>query len=215
MSMNIVLSEDVRKDPLFKLHKDGGTAEVQGVTVFLHKGPPFVMSELSSGIPTAVAMYVEGFSVYEWLPMLGGREMGVYRHESAVAEIDVIHVGPNQDRQKQYKIRLTAKSIEDAHELIHLFRTGKIRPVESFEGPQGGKSRAELEREVDKAKKDVASLAERLKNAEEAEGNERAARETLVKRLRTLESEIEARTGIVFMKKATLVEKLEQVRFGY
>ena len=57
--------------------------------------------------------------------------------------------------------------MEDIKELVHLIKVGSIRPEESYEAPQGGKSRAELERELENisvARERVLALANQLTN---------------------------------------------------
>lgn len=148
-------------------------------------------NDYGSKLPAELDGMVEGVSIFEATPAYATREMGQYQHNTATAEVEV----QRRDHDKSlYRLEVKAEKLEDARELIHLFKVGKIRPVESYEGSQLGKSRAELEEEVVLAKMMV---------------------DRLIDRLRTLEREIEASKGLVFMKKATLVEKLEKVRFGF
>jgi hypothetical protein len=47
-----------------------------------------------------------------------------------------------------YAVKLTAKTMADARELIHLFRTGQIRPSESYQGGQNDPTRDALEERI-------------------------------------------------------------------
>jgi len=92
------------------------------------------------------------------------REAGIYNHETARAEVSVPQRGFGKDTDYHQNISISAKNMEDARELLHLIKTGQIRPTESYEGPQTGKSAAELHEELAEAQATI----ERMKQEREA-----------------------------------------------
>ena len=84
------------------------------------------------------------------------REPGIYKHDSAVGAKGTLDEDLCNGRSG-YELRITAPTIVAAVTLRDLVRTGAIRPTESYEGSQTGKSRVELGAEL---KQTQAELAE-------------------------------------------------------
>ncbi|MFA6898363.1 MAG: hypothetical protein WC250_03085 [Candidatus Paceibacterota bacterium] len=76
------------------------------------------------------------------------RERGIYRHQDAEAEVE-IDDGPGG--RQNFLLMVKAEKLESAWALVRMIKAGTIRPTESFEGAQSGKSRAELEVELTQA----------------------------------------------------------------
>lgn len=111
-----------------------------------HMGRCYIILSNSDPVPSAVADIVEEVSLYERVPSISPREAGIYRYQSAEAEVD-------HDDSGRLEIRVRAANKEDAIALYRMIRTGSLRPEQSYEEPQGGMSRAQLENEVARLKK--------------------------------------------------------------
>lgn len=110
------------------------------------KGRWYIILSDGDMVPNVLKELVTEVSVREWIIGLPTREAGVYEHESAEAEVDYGY--PDEKVSNKYQIKVLAKKLNDALELIRRIKVGNIRPTESFEVAQGGKSRAELEAEL-------------------------------------------------------------------
>lgn len=99
-----------------------------------------------TSIPSIVAEMVEEISLFEEIaPARFFRELGIYKLEGVKdveAEVDFT---PNS---AFYRIRIRGKKMEDIIGLFRAIKVGSIRPDESYEAPQGGKSRQQLEAEL-------------------------------------------------------------------
>lgn len=148
MSINVYL----KGDEVTKL-KDFKTKQMQnrdrqweeyglpGVSIWREKGRWYItLNEPTEPIPAAVAGIVEEISFRVWIPGSPSREAGIYRHESAEAEVGT----DKSSGDLKYEIRIRAKNMADLLELYRKIRIGSIRPAQSYEGEQGGSSRAEL-----------------------------------------------------------------------
>lgn len=150
MSINVYLKDEVIKLPGYICkpwgHKgqSGENHIISGVTLLRDKGRWYIMlHEPTDQVPEAVADLVEEISFYEWIPSSPKREAGIYRHETAEAEVQPYLDGKNNRNQ----VRIKAKKMEDILNLFRMIKIGSIRPEESYEGQQSGMSRAELEKE--------------------------------------------------------------------
>ncbi len=99
----------------------------------------FVLGPDAKEVPPELAELVEEVSFMTDIPTVPHREWGVYRHESARAEVTA-----SPDR-KGSKVHITGKNLADVRELHHRILAGSIRPNESYEGAQDGMPRWELE----------------------------------------------------------------------
>jgi len=92
-------------------------------------------------VPQEIAKSVGSISFKERIPRWPLREMGIYVREGARAEV-------TSDNASQTLIHITGTTLKNIRELYHQIRAGSIRPEESCEGEQSGKSRTELEAEL-------------------------------------------------------------------
>ena len=202
MSINVYLKGDeVRKLEGFTTKKRQGGKPVQewdehelsGVKLSHDKGRWYIMlHEPTEPVPATVVDIVEEISFYEWISLRPSREAGIYRHESAEAEVEPDKIGGDN----RLKIRIRAKKMEDLLELYRKIRTGSIRPEQSYEGQQGGMSRAELEAELERMQRDADRALEILKA-----------------NLRTLYRELE--NGWPFCTKVTVRDKIDRILNKY
>jgi len=102
------------------------------------------LGSCNNPLPDWLAPIVEEISLFECLALETKREAGVYRHESAEAEVGSYRDG----RREITRIRIQAKNMDDTRALLHKIKAGTIRPDESYEGQQTGMSRQELEAKV-------------------------------------------------------------------
>ncbi len=148
MSVNVYLKKEIEKDPLFKRKPaDGypnGKPSFNGENLFSDSGILYLMHKEGLSLPENFAQYVMYVTCYEHIPAeRAHREQGVYKHQSAVGEMEIVHQGKGH---YTYFVKVKADKLEDAQELIRLIKVGTIRPYESYEGGQHGMSKMELER---------------------------------------------------------------------
>ena len=145
MSVNVYVKEEIRELPGFRT-TDLGTMKYSpevGVENTIHKGYYF-MWELDDQIPEELRDLVKEISCHMFIPKMAVREAGIYRLGSGECEL----VPEDRGNRMDYKLRIKANNLEDIRELIHLIKTGAIRPDESYQAPQGGKTRRQLEIEL-------------------------------------------------------------------
>lgn len=152
MSTNVYLNNKVRDLPGFKSVPDkGGSGDnmtFNDINVFGGKGLLHLIWNLDNDIPEELKDLVEKVSCYEAIPRMSHRESGIYQHKSAECELTPDDYGNAKRDKPMYALKITAKNLEDIRELLRLIKTGPIQPEESYEGPQGGKSRRQLEDEL-------------------------------------------------------------------
>lgn len=162
MSVNLYFREGVRKHAGFKSELYGDQSDqvtFKGLKVYREVGDGgrlYAVFNLDIPIPNDLMEFVEEISCHEYILRMATREHGVYQHKSASCEL----IAETYARRPAYKLKIVAKNLEDIRELVHMIKVGTIRPNESYEGPQGGKSRAELEKEL-AAALEQARLAEK------------------------------------------------------
>lgn len=157
MSVNVYLKDEVLKLAGAKTRKEGdGTRhEISGMTLYNDKGRLYVsIAEPTDSIPAILKDLVEDVSLIAWIPSNPSRETGVYHHGAAKAEVDRDRIAG----EWRLKIHIVAKEWEDMAKLYHKIRTGSIRPTESYEGPQSGQSRADIDAELKSLRKDREDL---------------------------------------------------------
>ena len=112
----------------------------------------------NSPIPQVLAEVVDEVSIFETIPAHPSRERGVYNLESARATVDVGYYG-DLGGMMTYEVIITAKTLEDARELLERIKIGNIhRPDVSYDAPQSGKSRQELEVELEETNRVLAAM---------------------------------------------------------
>lgn len=114
-----------------------------GTTLHGSLSQPYVTLSDNVEIPKELIEYVEEISQYEHIPVMSRREAGIYRHESAECELMPSENG-GKNPKPFHSLKVKGKKLDDVRNLIHMIKTGTIRPVESYEAPQGGKSRQQL-----------------------------------------------------------------------
>ncbi len=157
MSVNLFLNEDVKKAEGFKQDSEGVGMQFNGISIF---GPsPHVIHSHREPIPACLLPYIKEISLYEHVSTERmRRETGIYKHESAEAEVQFVQ----QSKGSTNWIKIKGKSMEHVEELLHKIKVGSLRPTESYEGVQQGKSRLELEREVAELEAQVLVQADAL-----------------------------------------------------
>ena len=153
MSVNVYLNNKVRELYGFGSvpYSDGSGDKMmyKGLHLFGgEKGRLYLMWDDEAVIPDELKELVEEISWYDTIPQMGRREAGVYRYESAECELTPGDHGNAKREKPVYWLKLKAKNMEDIRVLIHKVKTGAIRPEESYEEPQGGKTRQQLENEL-------------------------------------------------------------------
>lgn len=132
--------------------RDGSTSELMRLE---RRGDRRILplGETETEVPPPLDWLVEEVSFMGDIPASPHREYGVYRHESARAQVTVSPGKPDA------KVHITGKTIADVRELYHKILAGSIRPDESYEAPQEGMSRNEMAEALLKFKE----LAERFR----------------------------------------------------
>jgi hypothetical protein len=115
------------------------------MSLFGEKGRLYaVLGDENSEIPEELKEFAEDITFYDWIPNVVRRETGVYRFETAEAELET----DQMNKQLKYKVQMRAKNMDDIRTLLRKIKTGTIRPDESYECAQGGKTRQQLEAEA-------------------------------------------------------------------
>lgn len=140
--------EAVRAQLSFKseMFKDGSGEKMTlcGISVFELSGRLYSIWRDDAPITDELKDLVEEISCYETIPQIVRRESGIYRLESAECELtQEYHCGV-----LRYELKTKGKGLEDVNMLRRKIKTGTIRPEESYEDCQGGKTRKKLEDEI-------------------------------------------------------------------
>lgn len=101
---------------------------------------------LTDPIPSVLENLVEEITLQEWVSFYSRREAGIYRFGSAEAEVGT---GKTYGDMNRITVFIRSKKMDDLCELYQRLLVGSIRPEESYEGPQGGLSRVELEQQIE------------------------------------------------------------------
>lgn len=168
MSLNAYLTDAVKELPGFTSHpyKDGGgnNMKIDSLHLFDDKGRLYArLGDENSVVPSTLKDYVEEFSFYEWIPQVSHRETGIYRLESAEAEVEDNWGG---SKRPMYRVKIIGKELMYIRDLFRMIKVGSIRPEESYEKPQQGLSRAGLEEKLAQALRSKEKLVEELRVVE-------------------------------------------------
>lgn len=151
MSVNLFLNDKVRESTKFKTqsNKDNSRDEMtfNDTHVCGGRGRLYVIWMEDAVIPEELKDFVEEISCHEIIPVMSHRESGIYRHESAECELMPGHTGSSKHENPVYKLKITAKNLEDIKVILHKVKTGSILPEESYKERQVGKTRQQLESE--------------------------------------------------------------------
>ena len=217
MSVNVYFTDEVKKLDGFtkKPYKDnsGDEMKIDGMHLFSDKARLYAMlGDENSVVPEKLQPCVESFTLYESIPQVAHRETGIYRHESAEAEVEW-EDGYGKNGKPKYKVQIVGKKIEDMRDLLRKIKTGTIRPEESYEGQQLGMSRSELEAQWKRVSRERDDLSEQVHLSEETfraeKGNFHDACEKNVK-LRRLASELR-KANWPWCAKTSVADSIDQV----
>lgn len=166
MATNLYLDENVRN---YRGFKNGDNISLNDMRVQMDKGRLYLVWDEDSPIPANIKDYVLEISCRVVIPQKPYRESGVYRHGSAKCELTTADHGSITREKLMYNLRITGKKMEDVQTLIHMVKTGAIRPrpEDSYEARQTGKSQADLERELTETQQrlgDALETLERVRN---------------------------------------------------
>ncbi len=171
MSVNVYLKEEVKKIEGFttrqrRAQAQGGEIwneyEIPGVKLYYKEGRWHItLSEGTNSVPSVVADIVDSVSLREFIPIRPKRESGSYHHESAEAEV-------TSYGEKHAQVIIAGKEIKDVFKLFRMIKIGSIRPDESYEGEQGGMSRAELFAALGEVEGELQKIQGELQNLHDA-----------------------------------------------
>jgi hypothetical protein len=136
--------------------KGGGGINFRDISLFRGNGRLHAMLGDDEVLPAFLVEFVTDVSYYAKISDTNrvNRELGIYNHESAQAEVEIQSMG--KDRLG-YMAKVRGTKLEDCRELVRQIKAGLIRPTESYEGSQQGMSRQDLEKELGR----VTDLVER------------------------------------------------------
>ncbi len=149
-------------------------------------------------LPPTIAEFVTDVSYYAKISEANrvNRELGIYNHESAQAEVEIQSVG--KDRLG-YMAKVRGTKLEDCRELVRKIKTGVIRPTESYDGSQQGMSRQDLEKEfrrttdlVERRNQELKGVQDRLAQAESLNREHLDRLNNLCDKLRIAEGRVRA-----------------------
>ncbi len=169
MSVNLYLKSSTRENPGLKADKHtNGTNGTDGLTfngfrVSDTLGRLVIGWQLDGIIDESLSGVIEKITCHITIPKMGLREAGIYRHESAECELmpDIRTISSSfsfDEEEDIYRLKVSGQCLEDIRAIIHLVKVGKIRPEESYDGPQAGKSRQELQEEMGMVQQNLVSL---------------------------------------------------------
>lgn len=141
MLIYVYLKDEVTSHPNFE-NGNGNSSnyhKVAGLRVNQDDGRwHFVRHETTEPIPQVVANLVDGASLREWIPIRQiNRKTGIYRHESAEAEIKF----DKFNGEDCLEVNIVAKKMEDLVELWQRFMIGSILPENNYNGRQWNRFR--------------------------------------------------------------------------
>jgi len=188
MSVRIYLKEEIVGEKEFTIGDNGRAGSYLGLPIFhdFKKGRWYIdITFIDEQTPLVLRNFVESVSVCEILPSFPKREEGIYRHESATAE--VLSILPERT---ELRVRVISNNMEDACNLMREIRVGSIRPLPdgSYEGKQTGTSHADS----------VARISEL---------------ETELKRLQSLNTEMQG--TLVFLHRRLINYKIDVFRTAW
>ena len=164
MSINLYFKNSVRELSSFKSERypdnSGDKITLNGSNLHGDKGRLYAMWNEGSPIPDDLKDHVEEVTFQEFVPRMAAREYGIYRHLTAECDLMPAEQGNAKRERPMFWFRMTAKNLEDIQELKYKIMTGTIRPEESYEGPQGGKSRRQLECELQQTQQQLGEALE-------------------------------------------------------
>ena len=146
MSINVYLKNEVRDLPEFTTRNwdEGRCHETKfnGIKLEIDRSErlffPMVDTDI---IPSPIKEFVKNISLFTNISAIRvKRETGTYQFNSAEASVEL--------SSNFYEIKIWCENLEDAQALLHMIKTGTIRPEESYEAPQCGKSYQQLEAEL-------------------------------------------------------------------
>lgn len=168
MALRVYLSKEgtkrIKETPgFYKTGRDGCEQwHIPGIiTLAYENGLCFLtLDEVSDLIPSVIVDFIEEITVKEY-HRASKRESGIYRHETAEAEVVMDSSGMS------VSIFIRGKSREDVLYLLKKIKTGVICPEESYEAPQDGMSYKEIRTkltELEYINNDLCSKLEHINN---------------------------------------------------
>lgn len=159
MSLNMYFKKEIRQAEGFKSEPypdgSGDKMSIMGMNLFNAGDLLYSIQGENGTVPTELEKYVVNISMYARISAkLATRETGIYRHEGAEAEVE-LDLG---NKNPEYQIKINGKEMKRIHELLRMIKSGSIRPEESYEAPQSGKSRQQLEQMVKQLEATIKNL---------------------------------------------------------
>jgi DNA-binding transcriptional regulator YiaG len=154
-SVRTYLKKSVENAPGFK--EERYARSFSGIALSEEKGFYYAHCfDFGDRLPEDLKRYFDHFEVHVYWPFNsnGLREKGIYKRGGAYGTLDVEN-DPNNKGNLRYELVMRGKDLIQLYNLYEAIRTGTIRPTKSFNGAQGGKSRAELEQEIVQLRKDL------------------------------------------------------------
>lgn len=179
MSINVYLNGDevVKHEGFSEINNH--SAMFLGMKLCFGKGRYYFTLAEGDPIPEVFADLVDEISLRDTPTGVARRECGIYEHATAAAEVQCTS-------DKLPIIQITGKNMKDVAELLLLIKTGEIRPVKSFEGSQTGKSRIDLERDLEMANLELSALKSDHERLVESWRSSEARRLEIIKRIKTI-----------------------------
>lgn len=160
MSVNLYFDNKVRELPGFKSqpYSDGSgyKCTLNGTSLYSERGQLYMAVDDDCQVPEELKGLIEYVTLRGTFPRFSDRESGVYGLGSAEAELEFDRSGVS------FKIRMRAKNLDDIRVLLRKIKAGTIRPEESFEKPQVGKTRQQLEVDLATAEAEAQRLRDQV-----------------------------------------------------
>jgi hypothetical protein len=144
---------------------------IDGISIHGNEGCYYCIHCDDRDVPKVLLPHVKEISFRDCIITGAQREVGIYKHASATAEVNF--TSATSGTNLVYLVSINGKILDDIRTLLQLIKTGAISASESFEGKQQGETRAELEEELRIAKtnfeKAMGVLIDREKELSSAE----------------------------------------------
>jgi hypothetical protein len=141
MSIRGYLNSKVRSLEGIIIDAKSSSVQVKGESVCDFNTQPYIyLNDYDDEVPEIFEDMIERFSMHHSIPTKPHREFGIYKFKTAEAVIE-------HDSQTMISIRANGVKLDDIRNLINMIKTGTLRPKESHEGLQSGKSKQEIEEE--------------------------------------------------------------------
>jgi len=158
-NVRVYVEKSIEREEGFKPGDKDGAARFCGSILIRDKSLYYTsVFDLEDRLPKSLKDYLHHISVWAHFSQTPYREQGIYKRGDVRAKLELV----STTRESRYELEMKGKSIKQLRNTYEAIRAGTLRPTISFEGNQQGKSKHELEVEVDQLQSTVATFKDRF-----------------------------------------------------